>query len=101
MPHGHNRRRAAARAPAGAAIEQLGLAPLMFEAGARVHPPQAVYRAYLGQSDIFIGIYWQRYGLVGRGMTISGLEDELRLASSMPRLLYVKMPAPRLEPRPQ
>ena len=31
-------------------------------------------------------------------MTISGLEDELRLAAGMPRLLYVKIPAPGLEP---
>jgi hypothetical protein len=31
-------------------------------------------------------------------MTISGLEDELRLAVGMPRLLYVKDPAPDLEP---
>lgn len=89
---------AAERAAAQAAIEQLRLAPVMFESGARVHPPQAVYRAYLEQSDIFIGIYWQRYGWVGPGMTISGLEDELRLAAGMPRLLYVKVPAPALEP---
>jgi predicted ATPase len=89
---------AAERDAARAAIEQLRLAPVMFESGARIHPPQAVYRAYLGQSDIFIGIYWQRYGWVGPGMTISGLEDELRLASAMPRLLYVKLPAPDPEP---
>jgi predicted ATPase len=89
---------AAERAAARTAIEQLRLAPVMFELGARAHPPQAVYRAYLGQSDIFIGIYWQRYGWVGPGMTISGLDDELRLAASMPRLLYVKVPAPDLEP---
>src|ERR1700733_9061902 len=89
---------AAERDAARAAIDQLRLAPVMFESGARTHPPQAVYRAYLGQSDIFIGIYWQRYGWVGPGMTISGLEDELRLASAMPRLLYVKHPAPDLEP---
>jgi len=88
----------AERAAARAAIEQLRLAPVMFESGARVHPPQAVYRAYLEQSDIFVGIYWQRYGWVGPGMTISGLEDELRLAAGIPRLLYVKVPAPGLEP---
>lgn len=35
---------------------------------------------------------------VGPGMTISGLEDELRLAAGMPRLLYVKVPAPGMEP---
>jgi len=89
---------AAERGAARAAIEQLRLAPVMFESGARAHPPQAVYRAYLEQSDIFLGIYWQRYGWVGPGMTISGLEDELRLAAGMPRLLYVKVPAPGMEP---
>ena len=89
---------AAERGAARAAIEQLRLAPVMFEAGARAHPPQEVYRAYLEQSDIFVGIYWQRYGWVGPGMTISGLEDELRLAAGLPRLLYVKVPAPDREP---
>src|SRR6516164_4319141 len=89
---------AAERRAARAAIEQLRLAPVMFEAGARAHPPQQVYRAYLEQSDIFVGIYWQRYGWVGPGMTISGLEDELRLAAGMPWLLYVKVPAPGMEP---
>ena len=89
---------AAERGAARAAIEQLRLAPVMFESGARPHPAQAVYRAYLEQSDIFVGIYWQRYGWVGPGMTISGLEDELRLAAGMPRLLYVKVPAPDMEP---
>jgi predicted ATPase len=86
------------RGAARAAIEQLRLAAVMFESGARAHPPQAVYRAYLEQSDIFVGIYWQRYGWVGPGMTVSGLEDELRLAAGMPRLLYVKVPAPDMDP---
>jgi predicted ATPase len=89
---------AAERDAVRAAIEQLRLAPVMFESGARPHPPQAVYRAYLEQSDIFVGLYWQRYGWVGPGMTISGLEDELRLAAGMPRLLYVKVPAPGRDP---
>ena len=44
------------------AIEHLHLAPVMFELGARPHPPRDLYRAYLDQSDIFIAIYWQRYG---------------------------------------
>jgi predicted ATPase len=89
---------AAERGAVRAAIEQLRLAPVMFESGARAHPPQAVYRAYLAQSDIFVGLYWQRYGWVGPGMTISGVEDELRLAAGIPRLLYVKVPAPDMEP---
>ena len=88
---------AAERKAARAAIEQLQLAPVMFESGARPHPAQAVYRAYLEQSDVFVGIYWQRYGWVGPGMTISGLEDELRLARDMPRLLYFKVPAPDMD----
>jgi predicted ATPase len=80
------------------AISALRLTPVMFELGARPHPPQDVYRAYLAQSDVFVGLYWQRYGWVGPGMEISGLEDELELARGLPRLLYVKGPAPDREP---
>ena len=65
------------RAAVERAITTLRLIPVMFELGARPHPPQELYRAYLDQSDIFIGLYWQRYGWVGPGMEISGLEDEL------------------------
>ena len=81
------------------AIAALRLTPVMFEAGARAHPPQAVYRAYLAQSDVFVGLYWQRYGWIGPGMQISGLEDEFELARDLPRLLYVKGPAPDRESR--
>src|SRR5690348_4399672 len=90
----------AERRAARAVIEQLRLAPVMFESGARAHPPQEVYRAYLTQSDIFVGIYWQRYGWVRPGMTVSGLEDELRRAAAGPRRRCVKGPAPGLEPGP-
>jgi len=38
------------RVAARAAIEQLRLVPVMFESGARPHPAQALYRAYLQQS---------------------------------------------------
>ena len=85
-----------ARWPAPSAA--LRLTPVLFELGARPHPPRELYRAYLAQSDIFIGLYWQRYGWVGPGMDISGLEDEFRLSHSIPRLLYVKTPAPDREP---
>src|SRR5215475_12904539 len=68
-------------------------------AGARLHPPRAMYRAYLAQSQVFVGIYWQRYGWVAPGMGVSGLEDEFRLAAGMPMLLYLKRPAPEREPR--
>ena len=86
------------REAARRAIERLGLVPVMFEVGARPHPPQALYRAYLEQSHVFVGIYWQRYGWVGPDMDISGLEDEFRLSRAMPRLVYVKGPAPDREP---
>ena len=81
------------------AIAALRLTPVMFELGARPHPPQELYRAYLAQSDVFVGLYWQRYGWVGPGMEISGLEDEFELSRAFPRLLYVKVPAPDREPR--
>jgi predicted ATPase len=87
------------RAAVARAISTLRLTPVMFELGARPHPPRDLYRAYLAQSDIFIGLYWQRYGWIGPGMDISGLEDEFRLSHSIPRLLYVKTPAPEQEPR--
>ncbi|MGH9133108.1 MAG: DUF4062 domain-containing protein, partial [Ilumatobacteraceae bacterium] len=80
-------------------ISALRLTPVMFELGARPHPPRELYRAYLAQSDVFVGLYWQRYGWIGPGMDISGLEDELRLSGGMPRLLYLKSPAPEQEPR--
>ena len=50
------------RAAALRAIRRLHLVPVLFESGARLHPPQSMYRAYLEQSQIFVGIYWQRYG---------------------------------------
>jgi class 3 adenylate cyclase len=86
------------RAAARRTIRRLHLVPVWFESGARPHPPQSMYRAYLEQSQIFVGIYWQRYGWVGPGMEISGLEDEFRLATGKPMLLYLKQPAPDREP---
>ena len=81
------------------AVTRLRLVPVMFELGARPHPPREVYRAYLAQSQVFIGIYWQRYGWVAPGEHVSGLEDEYLLSAGLPRLLYVKTPAPAREPR--
>src|SRR6201991_1767279 len=71
------------------AVTRLRLVPVMFELGARPHPPRELYRAYLAQSQVFIGIYWQSYGWVAPGEQISGLEDESRLATGLPQLLYV------------
>ena len=49
------------------AIRRLHLAPVWHESGARPHPPHSMYRAYLAQSQVFVGIYWQRYGWAARG----------------------------------
>ena len=87
------------RLAAKAAISRLHLSPVMFELGARPHPPRELYRSYLEQSHIFVGIYWQRYGWVAPGEDISGLEDEYRLCGNRPKLIYVKQPAPEREAR--
>ncbi len=87
-------RRAVARA-----ISALRLTPVMFELGARPYPPQAVFQQYLAQSDVFIGVYWQRYGQLVPGARVSGLEEEFELSGGLPRLLYVKAPAPDRESR--
>ena len=81
------------------AISALRLTPVMFELGARPYPPAELYRAYLAQSDVFIGLYWQRYGQLVPGARVSGLEEEFELSGELPRLLYVKAPAPDREPR--
>ncbi len=80
------------------AIERLRLAPVMFELGARPHPPRALYRAYLAQSDVFVGIYGESYGWVAPDEEVSGLEDEYNLApAGMPKLIYIKASAQRDE----
>ncbi|MFA4841079.1 MAG: DUF4062 domain-containing protein, partial [Agrococcus sp.] len=81
------------------AIESLQLAPVMFELGSRPHPPRSLYRSYLAQSDVFVGIYGERYGWVAPGEAVSGLEDEYALSGDLPSLIYVKDPAPEREPR--
>ena len=87
------------RRAAREAIEGLHLTPVMFEQGARPHPPRALYRAYLEQSDVFVGLYWQRYGWVAPGERLSGLEDEYGLSGDLPKLIYIKSPAPDREPQ--
>ncbi|MFI5100509.1 MAG: DUF4062 domain-containing protein, partial [Actinomycetes bacterium] len=82
------------------AIERLAATPVMFELGARPHPPRELYRAYLEQSDIFVGLYWDSYGWVAPGEMVSGLEDEYTLApAAMPRLIYIKESAGKRDDR--
>jgi predicted ATPase len=81
------------------AVTRLRLIPVLFELGARAHPPRDLYRAYLAQSDVFVGIYGDQYGWVAPEMGVSGLEDEYDLSVGMPRLLYVRRAAAAREPR--
>jgi predicted ATPase len=90
---------AAERQAVREAVTSLRLVPVTFEQGARPHPPRDVYRAYLAQSQVFVGVYWQSYGWVAPGEQMSGLEDEYRLSAGLPRLIYVKSPAPERDPR--
>src|SRR6202042_2905370 len=75
------------RVAAQSAITRLHLTPTMFELGARHHPPRDLYRAYLAQSEVFVGIYYQQYGWVAPGEEVSGLEDEYLLSAGMPKLI--------------
>ena len=58
---------AAERVAARRAIARVHLVPVWYESGARPHPPRSMYQAYLEQSQVFVGIYWQRYGGGGAG----------------------------------
>ncbi|MEZ5185050.1 MAG: DUF4062 domain-containing protein [Candidatus Nanopelagicales bacterium] len=78
------------REAAKRAVESMRLIPVMFELGARPHPARSLYRAYLAQSHVFVGLYAQRYGWVAPQETISGLEDEYRLSGGLPRLVYLR-----------
>ncbi|MEU1972081.1 DUF4062 domain-containing protein [Microbacterium sp. NPDC019599] len=82
-----------------AALEAMHFAPVMFELGARPHPPRELYRSYLAQSDVFVGIYWESYGWTAPDEEVSGLEDEYRLSGALPRLIYIKDPAPARQDR--
>lgn len=87
------------RKAARSAIERLHLAPVMFELGARPHPPRELYRSYLAQSDVFVGLYGDRYGWVAPGEDVSGLADEYLLSPrAMPKLIYIRESQAR-EPR--
>ncbi len=72
------------------AIQNIQMTPVMFELGARPHAPRDLYRQYLAQSQIFVGLYWENYGWVAPEESISGLEDEYLRSGNMPKLMYIK-----------
>ena len=83
------------------AIASLQLTPVIFEAGARPYPAQDLYRAYLAQSDVPVGIYWHSYGRISPGMEISGLEEDPVSHRGSLQLIYIKRPSPEREPELQ
>lgn len=90
------------RSVARRAIRSLNHNPIIFEdLGARPHPPRAMYLRGFREARIFIGIYRDSYGWIAPGMSISGVEDELRMAerSGVPRLLYEYSPTASRDPR--
>ena len=60
------------RAAARRAIRRLHLVPVWYESGARPHPPQSMYLAYLNQSQIL-------WGFIGNGMAGWGQEWRSRV----------------------
>jgi predicted ATPase len=90
---------AAEREAVRSAVLGLRLMPVMFEQGARPHAPRDLYRAYVEQSQIFVGVYGESYGWVAPGADRSGLAEELALAGPRPRLIYAREPAPGRDPR--
>lgn len=81
------------------AVASLLLNPIMFEDNARPHSPRTVYQQLLEQSDVYVGIFGDRYGWIGPEMEISGLEEEYNLSHNKPRLVYVKAVSDGREPR--
>lgn len=80
------------------AVLDMSLIPVMFK-GARPYPPRNMYKAWLEQSNIYIGMFWESYGWIAPGMSISGIEDEYKIAKDIakeikiPRLVYIKEPS--------
>ena len=90
---------ASERARVWQAIVSLRLTPVMVELGARPHAARELYRAYIEQSDVFIGLYGDRYGWVDPAVGVASVEDEYNLCGDKPRLLYVRQPAPDRDPQ--
>ncbi|HVM21493.1 MAG TPA: DUF4062 domain-containing protein [Egibacteraceae bacterium] len=90
---------AAERGAAAESIAGLLLSPVLFELGSRDSSPRTLYQAYVEHSDVFVGVYWQRYGWTPPSLEVSELEDQYHLAADRPRLIYVKEPAPERDPR--
>ena len=81
------------------AIEELKLKPVFAEElGARSETPRKVTLSLVRQSDMYIGLFWQRYGEVGsRGLSATEEEYQEALKTGKPILIYIKEPAQKRE----
>ena len=73
------------RAAADSAVRTMRLTPVLSEPSAG---------APTGDSQVFVGVYWESYGWVPPGASTSALEDDYHRCGDRPRLVYVKEPAP-------
>ena len=80
------------RDAARAAVRTLRLTPVMRQLGG---DEGAVAD---GREDVFVGLYWQRYEWKSDESAASAVEDEYLGGGDVPRLVYVKEPAPEREP---
>jgi hypothetical protein len=65
----------------------------------RVNEDAADHIQPRAECDVFVGLYWQKYGWVAPGEDVSRPKDEYRLAAGKPKLIYLKTRAPEREPR--
>ncbi|MGH8916254.1 MAG: adenylate/guanylate cyclase domain-containing protein [Acidimicrobiia bacterium] len=81
------------REAAKSAIRTLRLSPT----GADLGDQPGVEDSGVEDADIFVGIYWELYGWVDEVSPVSDLEHDFDRGANLPRLIYVKEPAPDRE----
>lgn len=90
------------RAAARGAIESIKCEPILFEAiGARPHPARVTYMEGLGRAQICVILWKESYGWIDPAISISGIEDEFRIARerNLDLLVYIKTEAPNRDVR--
>jgi hypothetical protein len=75
----------AEREAAVTAIKRLRLTPVVFDGGAHPFPSPDRYRASVAHCNVFVGIYGNA------DPPVLSVQEELRLAAGIPRLVYVKL----------
>jgi len=80
-----------------AGIRELYLAPVFAEGfGARPGTPREECLKEVRESDLYIGLFWQRYGYItDRGISATEEEYQEARGAGKPILVYVKEPAQR------